>query len=204
HRGSVARAGVVADAARTAEPAQGQLRGHHLHVHGQGGGATQAWHLGFVGRWPLRRLVVVATALVLAACSEPERGAARPPPRPAAAPTPVAALQPGIDQSKEALLAEVRKRQLVSDDFKESSSNRDPFRSFLTTFATQVINVKPQHRIVLEKFALEELKLIAIVGGNRTQPKAMLVDPTGTGVTIVRGDHVSKADTLVQRVAPAT
>jgi len=150
---------------------------------------------------------VVGAAMVLAACSEPERGTAPPRPRPAApkpaaAATPVAALQPGIDQSKEALLAEVRKRQLTSQDFKESSSNRDPFRSFLTTFATQVINVKPQHRIVLEKFALEELKLIAIVGGNGTQHKAMFVDPTGTGVTIVRGDHVSKADALVTRVAP--
>ena len=60
----------------------------------------------------------------------------------------------------------MRKRQLTNDDFKESATNRDPFRSFLTTFATQVVNVKPQHRILLEKFALEELKLIAIVGGN--------------------------------------
>jgi Tfp pilus assembly protein PilP len=120
----------------------------------------------------------------------------------AAAPAAAAAGQPGVEQSKEALLAEVRKRQLTSDDFKESPSNRDPFRSFLTTFATQVVNVKPQHRIVLEKFALEELKLIAIVGGNGETPKAMFVDPTGMGVTVVRGDHVSKVDALVTRVAP--
>jgi Tfp pilus assembly protein PilP len=148
-------------------------------------------------------------AVVLAACGgEPDRAA--PPPHkapaaahPAAPPgSPVAALQPGVEQSKEALLQEVRKRPLTSDDFKESPSNRDPFRSFLTTFATQVINVKPQHRILLEKFAIEELKLIAIVGGNGTSPKAMFVDPTGTGVAVVRGDHVSKADALVTRVAP--
>src|SRR5205809_681223 len=87
-------------------------------------------------------------------------------------------MQPGVEQSKDALLQEVRKRQLTNEDFKESPTNRDPFRSFLTTFATQVINVKPQHRILLEKFALEELKLIAIVGGNGTSPKAMFVDPT--------------------------
>jgi Tfp pilus assembly protein PilP len=129
----------------------------------------------------------------------------KPPPRrisPPPASSPAAPLQPGIDQSKEALLAEVRKRQLTNDDFKESPTNRDPFRSFLTTFASQVINVKPQHRIILEKFALEELKLIAIIGGNGTQPKAMFVDPTGMGVTVVRGDHVSKVDALVTRVAP--
>jgi hypothetical protein len=127
-----------------------------------------------------------------------------PPPKPgapAAAGQP-AKLQPGVDQSKEALLAEVRKRQLSSEDFKESPDNRDPFRSFLSTFATQIINVKPQHRIVAEKFALEELKLIAIVTGSDMQARAMFTDPTGGGVTLVRGDHVSKADALVERVAP--
>jgi Tfp pilus assembly protein PilP len=148
-------------------------------------------------------------AVVLAACGgEPDRGAPaphKPPPaaHPAAPPgSPVAALQPGVEQSKEALLQEVRKRPLTNDDFKESPTNRDPFRSFLTTFAAQVVNVRPQHRILLEKFALEELRLIAIVGGNGTQPKAMFVDPTGTGITVVRGDHISKSDALVTRVAP--
>lgn len=156
----------------------------------------------------LRRLGLGALLLV-AACSDAEKGTAPPPPHiggPAAHPappgSPIAALQPGVEQSKEQLLQEVRKRQLTNDDFKETPTNRDPFRSFLTTFATQVVNVKPQHRILLEKFALEELKLIAIIGGNGTQPRAMFVDPTGTGVTVVRGDHVSKADALVTRVAP--
>jgi Tfp pilus assembly protein PilP len=150
--------------------------------------------------------LVLAPFVVTLGCGDekPSGTPQPPPPRPAAAPpgSPVAAAQPGVEQSKEALLAEVRKRQLTSDDFKESASNRDPFRSFLTTFATQVINVKPQHRIVLEKFALEELKLIAIIGGNGETPKAMFVDPTGMGVTVVRGDHVSKVDALVARVAP--
>jgi type IV pilus assembly protein PilP len=147
-------------------------------------------------------------ALLLVACGGPsdkdrEAPPPKPPPKPAVpAGSPVAALQPGVDQSKEALLTEVRKRPLTNDDFKESPTNRDPFRSFLTTFATQIINVKPQHRIILEKFALEELKLIAIVGGNGTPPKAMFVDPTGMGVSVVRGDHVSKSDALVTRVAP--
>jgi Tfp pilus assembly protein PilP len=154
----------------------------------------------------LRRLGLTCV-LLLAACGNDAADRAAPPPhappRPAApAGSPVAALQPGVEQSKEALLQEVRKRQLTNDDFKETPTNRDPFRSFLTTFATQVVNVKPQHRILLEKFALEELKLIAIVGGNGTQPKAMFVDPTGTGITVIRGDHVSKVDALVTRVAP--
>lgn len=157
----------------------------------------------------MARRLLIAAALTLAGCGDVEKGTAPPPtkmggPAHAAAPpgSPVAALQPGVEQSKEQLLQEVRKRQLTNEDFKESPTNRDPFRSFLTTFATQVVNVKPQHRILLEKFALEEVKLIAIVGGNGTQPRAMFLDPTGTGITVVRGDHVSKADALVTRVAP--
>ncbi|HEY1587999.1 MAG TPA: hypothetical protein VGH63_20005 [Polyangia bacterium] len=146
--------------------------------------------------------------LILAACGgdgDQGKGAPPPhaPPKPAApAGSPVASLQPGVEQSKDSLLQEVRKRQLTNDDFKETANNRDPFRSFLSTFATQVVNVKPQHRIILDKFALEELKLTAIVGGNGMSPKAMFVDPTGTGQSVVRGDHVSKADALVTRVAP--
>ncbi len=160
----------------------------------------------------MSRFIVWSLPLfLLIGCSGDETSKGPPPPpmphaggtpAPTAAAGAAAAGQPSVDQSKEALLAEVRKRQLTSDDFKESPSNRDPFRSFLTTFATQVVNVKPQHRIVLEKFALEELKLIAIVGGNGETPKAMFVDPTGMGVTVVRGDHVSKVDALVTRVAP--
>ncbi len=158
----------------------------------------------------MRRRIVgpIAGALVVAAavgCGQTEHGAPLPPPivsRPAPGGSPAASLQPGVDQSKESLLAEVRKRQLTNEDFKESATNRDPFRSFLTTFAAQVVNVKPQHRIVDEKFALEELKLVAIVGGNGTTPKALFVDPTGAGVTVRRGDHVSKSDALVSRVAP--
>jgi Tfp pilus assembly protein PilP len=154
----------------------------------------------------MRRLGAAAALLLLAACGQQKPNAPPPkilqPPAKAVTGTPVAALQPGGEQTKESLLAEVRKRQLVSDDFKESPGNRDPFRSFLTTFASQVVNVKPQHRILLEKFALEELKLIAIVAGTETPPRAMFVDPTGMGVTVVRGDHVSKSDALVTRVAP--
>jgi Tfp pilus assembly protein PilP len=131
-----------------------------------------------------------------------------PPPKPkAATPAPAsgaaAAQQPTVDQSKEALLAEVRKRQLTNEDFLESDNNRDPFHSYLSTFAAQVV-INKQHKILMDKYSLDELKLIAIVGGEGSPLKAMFVEPSPpmVGQTVVRGDHISKADALVTRIAP--
>jgi Tfp pilus assembly protein PilP len=104
--------------------------------------------------------------------------------------------------TKEALLAEVRKRQLTNEDFVESDNNRDPFRSDLATFAAQPAIVTKQHKIVLQKFSLDELKLVAIVFGDGITPRAMFIDPSGMGVNVVRGDHVSKMDANVARIAP--
>jgi type IV pilus assembly protein PilP len=127
--------------------------------------------------------------------------------KPAAAPAParptaVTPLKPPPAPTKESLLTEVRRRQLSNEDFVESDANRDPFRSYLATFAVQPPIVGKQHKIVLQKFALDELKLVGIVQGNGVTPKAMFVDPSGMGVMIVRGDHVSKADAAVVRIAP--
>ncbi|HEX4382138.1 MAG TPA: hypothetical protein VH083_04290 [Myxococcales bacterium] len=130
-----------------------------------------------------------------------------PPPKPKVAPqppsSPVAVLAPTAEASKESLLSEVRKRQLNNEDFLESDSNRDPFRSYLSSFAAQIV-INKQHKILMDKFALDELKLIAIVGGEGSPMKAMFVEPSppGAGVTVQRGDHLSKADALVTRIAP--
>lgn len=145
----------------------------------------------------------LAVGLLLAmGCGGDPPPEAPPPPHPIKRRTPVAALQPAVQKTKEAVLEEARKRPLTGDDFKESAENRDPFRSFLGSFAAQAVSAQPQHRILLDKFALEELKLIAIVGGDGTRPKAMFVDPSGMGVAVVRGDHVGKVDALVSRIAP--
>jgi type IV pilus assembly protein PilP len=152
----------------------------------------------------MRRAALVL--LLVAGCGG-DQAPPEPTPRKVAAPpkaSPVSALTPtapAAEQTKEGLLAEARKRQLSNEDFTESENNRDPFRSYLSTFAVQVV-VNKQHKIVLEKFALDELKLIAIVGGEGAPSKAMFVDPGGMGVAVQRGDHVSKADALITRIAP--
>ncbi len=149
-------------------------------------------------------------AIALAACGGGDDSASAPSKSPApaaskpAAPSASAAMAPAAapEPSKEALLAEVRKRQLTNEDFAESDSNRDPFRSYLSTFGVEKPTNLKQHKIVLEKFALDELKLAGISSGDEVSPRAMFVDPSGMGVFVKRGDHVSKADALVVRIAP--
>jgi len=126
-----------------------------------------------------------------------KRAAPPPPPAPV-----VAGPKTPMQQSKDAILLEVRKRELANEDFVESDINRDPFRSYLATFASTGPVIGKQHKIVLQKFSIDELKLVAIVSGDDVPPRAMFLDPAGMGMTVVRGDHVSKADALVTRVAP--
>ncbi len=151
---------------------------------------------------------LVAALAAFSACGDDAKDRAAPPPRPPPKPSAAqAAATPGAlaqapDASKESLLAEVRKRQLTNDDFTESDTNRDPFRSYLAKFGPERPPIGKQHRVLLEKFSLDELKLVAIVAGDDVTPRAMFVDPGGMGVLVKRGDHVSKADANVERIAP--
>ncbi len=91
---------------------------------------------------------------------------------------------------------------LTETDFVESTSNRDPFRSFLGMFSTtSAATVKLQRRVLLKSYSLDELKLIAIVSGN-TRPVAMFIDPSKKGVTIKRGDYISKSEGRVKQILP--
>ena len=143
---------------------------------------------------------VLGMALFLVACggdaAKEEPKPHKPPP--SAAPS---ASAPVKAEGSKGDIADARKRALTNDDFAESETNRDPFRSFLPSFAVQV-QVNKQHKIILERFGVEELKLAAIVAGESTSPRAMFIDPTGMGVTVVRGDHMSKSDATVTRIAP--
>ncbi|HZS36231.1 MAG TPA: hypothetical protein VFF06_05365 [Polyangia bacterium] len=156
----------------------------------------------------MRRYLLAALIASMAACGDDAKDRAAPPPRPppppssAQAAASAAAAPQAVDASKESLLAEVRKRQLTNDDFAESDTNRDPFRSYLAKFGPERPPIGKQHKVLLEKFSLDELKLVAIVAGDDVTPRAMFVDPSGMGVLIKRGDHVSKADANVARIAP--
>jgi type IV pilus assembly protein PilP len=81
-------------------------------------------------------------------------------------------------------------------DFTESDRNRDPFRSYASTFAPE--NKKTIHSqidAVLPQYSIDEMKLIAIVTGGE-YPRAMLLDPNNKGWVVKRGDYLGRPDVV--------
>ncbi len=90
--------------------------------------------------------------------------------------------------------------ELEEKDFSEGPHNRDPFRSFLAEFSRFPRKVsKQQRKVVLPRYALDELKLIAVVTGG-IRPCAMFRDPSGLGVTVKRGDYISKSAGKIKQI----
>lgn len=94
--------------------------------------------------------------------------------------------------------AEVKppKVDLQDADFAESEKSRDPFRSFAKLFIEESAGqVESQVKVMLEKYDIEQLKLIGII--TRVHPeRAMLVDPNGVGHVVKRGQLVGRADVV--------
>lgn len=82
------------------------------------------------------------------------------------------------------------------EEFLESDQSRDPFRSYALSFVQETAPRTGTQRLVLmEEYAIDELKLIGIV--TRMQPaKAMLLDPTGKGHVVQRGQFVGRPDVV--------
>jgi type IV pilus assembly protein PilP len=81
-------------------------------------------------------------------------------------------------------------------EFTENERSRDPFRSFANLFVEEARGrVKSQREVVLEQYSVDELKLIGIV--TRLEPaRAMLVDPTGVGHVLTRGQFVGRPEVV--------
>ncbi len=116
-----------------------------------------------------------------------------------AAPAAAAAAAPPADAASRA--ASLRKKTLKEDDFVDADeTNRDPFKSFLRLFVERVASPKgPKVPAIFERFALEELTLIAVISGD-ANPRAMFRDPGGLGQTVKRGDYLSKAAARITKI----
>lgn len=96
--------------------------------------------------------------------------------------------------------AALRRKALRDQDFIDSDeTNRDPFKPFFRLFVDKGIQRTRQVPALFEKFALEELALIAIVSGD-AQPRAMFRDPGGLGQTVKRGDYISKVGARITKI----
>ena len=85
---------------------------------------------------------------------------------------------------------------IQENEWVESERSRDPFRSFSNMFVEEARSrVKSQREVVLDNFALDELKLVGIVL-RANPPVAMLVDPAGKGHTIKRGQFVGRPEVV--------
>jgi type IV pilus assembly protein PilP len=79
-------------------------------------------------------------------------------------------------------------------EFAENERSRDPFRSYGSLFVEEARSrIKSQRRVLLDQYAIDELKLVGIV--TRIQPAmAMLLDPSGKGHVVKRGQLIGRPE----------
>jgi type IV pilus assembly protein PilP len=129
-------------------------------------------------------------------------------PPPSAAPPPGAAgadggvgSDGGARAQANAATPELPQREFTEADFTETEKNRDPFRGFAGVFAQQAKGrAVVQRQVVIERYALDELKLSGLV--TRSQPRALFIDPANVGWVVKVGDYVGKAE-IVRTGGPA-
>ena len=84
-------------------------------------------------------------------------------------------------------------REFHPRDFDESELSRDPFRSFEDIIRDEGKNKTViQREVLAPKYALDQLKIIGLVGGGTA--RVMMADPSGFGWVIKVGDFVGQAE----------
>lgn len=129
-------------------------------------------------------LVVLAAAAAAGCEEEVVRSSGAPPPRRGAA----------VASASASASATTPPRVFTEADFTPSDRNRDPFRGYPELFVANTKDpVNIQQRVIADRFALDELKLVAIVTGS-TNPRAMFVDPDGKGWIITVGQLIGRRE----------
>jgi type IV pilus assembly protein PilP len=138
-----------------------------------------------------RHFAAVAVAVALAGCTPDKalQAANTGSTKAAPPPAPVAEAKPALSAPP------IAHADFAENDFVESDRNRDPFRTFIATFAPAENKriAHNQRAVVLPQFSIDELKLVAIVTGG-DYPRAMVIDPGGKGWVLKRGDFVGRPE----------
>jgi type IV pilus assembly protein PilP len=153
---------------------------------------------------PVGAHLPLALAALLFGCSDPPVVTASATTSGKAALPTAAAPQVPASAASAAVSPPPPKVEVQETEFTESERSRDPFRSFAKSFSEDTkAKVHSQREVILSQYTLDELKLIGIV--TRAEPaKAMLVDPTGKGFIIQRGQFVGRADVVQAAGASGT
>lgn len=131
----------------------------------------------------------VAVALFAAACGKEPVTTSNPTPPPPARRT-VAAASASASSS-----AAAPRLELSEGDFTAGDQNRDPFRNYAELFVATPGKKTSQQKVVADHYALDELKLVAVVTGH-TAARAMFIDPTGKGHVVTRGEFVGRSESI--------
>lgn len=134
----------------------------------------------------------LCAAALLCGCGEDKPIQEHLPPKPSAS----ASAAPGAPPGSPAAEASAGHREFSEAEFTETERSRDPFRAYTNTFVQEnKAQVRSQREVILSDYAVDDLKLVGIV--TRIDPaRAMLVDPTGKGHVVHRGDFVGRADVV--------
>lgn len=92
---------------------------------------------------------------------------------------------------------QVVKTDYAESDFVESDRNRDPFRAYARIFAPESNKhiTKNQRQVIVDRYSVEELRLVALVTSGES-PRAMVIDPSGRGWVLKRGDFLGRAEVV--------
>lgn len=146
----------------------------------------------------MMKTATIFTIALCVACSADPPKQAPPPKKPAAAvPRPTAAAASPSELTSNA--PDIHKKALKDEDFVESATNRDPFHSFIQELISGPVKVQTDYFVYFDKYACEELKLIAVVTGG-LDPRALFRDPGGLGIPLKVGDHLCKARWKIKRI----
>lgn len=143
------------------------------------------------------KALLIAGSVAFAGAGTGALAQAPAPAKPAAVAT--GTIAPAAPATPEQRMTVLRRKVLRDEDFVESDVNRDPFRSFISLFETKAAPTSRAMPAIFDKFALEELSLIAVVSGTE-RPMAMFRDPGGMGQVIKRGDYLSKSGARVTKI----
>jgi type IV pilus assembly protein PilP len=134
----------------------------------------------------MTRLLVVL-AIAAAACGN--RTDNPPPPQP---PGPPPAQEDAGDPAAEEQPSD-RLLNYPDEQFVEAETSRDPFRRYAGAFEPRPANLERLPPVPMGNVSVDDVRLIAIISGV-ANPAAMLVDPSGVGYVVRRGEAICRPE----------